>query len=167
MTSLAVQKGPDSAVGGGKQPLAPPVSPSPRRLPHPRPSPRPSTAPPPTFPTPSTGRPGEGLPPVLAGGVGWGVPGLTHTCFPGLLEACCGGKPPSGSEWECPEDTSLPSDRVSVPALLPPAGGFWGAFRKLARVHCCTPFCEVLGGSSSQYCTFTVCGRQRSASWIL
>ena len=56
---------------------------------------------------------------VLAGGVGWGVPGLTHACFPGLLG--------QASLWVCPEDAPLPSDRISDPALPALAGGFRGA----------------------------------------
>lgn len=158
MTSLAVQKGPDSAVGGGKQPLAPPVSPSPRRLPHPRPSPH--------LPHPLNRPPWRGLAPSPGRRSGLGCPRahahLLSWPFGGLQR----GQASLWVEWERPEDTSLPSDRVSVPALLLPAGS--GGHSGNQRVFtACTPFCEVLGGSSSQYCTFTVCGRQRSASWIL
>lgn len=114
MTSLAVQKGPDSAVGGGKQPLAPPVSPSPRRLPHPRPSPH--------LPHPLNRPPWRGLAPSPGRRSGLGCPRahahLLSWPFGGLQR----GQASLWVEWERPEDTSLPSDRVSVPALLLPAG---------------------------------------------
>ena len=140
--SLVVRKGPDSALVGGKRP---PHLPSP-----PSPSPRPS--PPPHLPPPFNRPPWRGLVPESwqeeLAGVSQG------SCMPAFL--ACLGKPPSGSAWECPEDTpspltgfliqlfhSLPAGsggHLGISACPPCASSsvrFQGQFRSVLHVTVC------------------------------
>ena len=70
--------------------------------------------------------------------------GSRISAFLACSEACFLGQ---ASPWvgvECPEDTPLPSDGISVPAALPLAGGLCGQLRSALRSLCAASLLDPL-----------------------